>query len=68
VSDLVWLNIVAQVANAFLLPLVIGLLVALAAKVLPEPVRLRGAYLWAVLGITVIVCCLGIVGGFWGLL
>jgi Mn2+/Fe2+ NRAMP family transporter len=68
VSDLVWLNIVAQVANAFLLPLVIGLLVTLAAKVLPEPVRLRGAYLWAVLGTTVIVCGVGIVGGFWGLL
>ena len=34
--DLVWLNIAAQALNAFLLPLVIGLLVALAVKALPE--------------------------------
>jgi len=42
VSDLVWLTIAAQVVNAFLMPLVIGLLVALAVKALPAPVRLRG--------------------------
>jgi hypothetical protein len=32
----------AQVLNAFLLPLVIGFLVALAVKTLPEPMRPRG--------------------------
>ena len=42
VPDLVWLNIAAQVLNAFLLPLVIGFLVALAATALPEPLRVRG--------------------------
>ena len=36
------LNIVAQVLNAFLMPLVIGFLVALAIKALPDPYRLRG--------------------------
>ena len=40
--DLVWLNIAAQVLNAFLLPLVIGFLVALAVKALPAPLRPRG--------------------------
>ena len=39
--DLVWLSIAAQVLNAFLLPLVIGFLVALAMTALPEPYRLR---------------------------
>ena len=38
-SDLVWLNIAAQVLNAFLMPLVVGFLVALAARALPEPYR-----------------------------
>jgi Mn2+/Fe2+ NRAMP family transporter len=44
-SNLVWLNIAAQVFNAFLMPLVIGLLVALAFTALPEPYRPRGWYL-----------------------
>ena len=38
----VWLTIAAQVLNAFLLPLVIGFLVALAVKALPEKLRPRG--------------------------
>ena len=39
--DLVWLTIAAQVLNALLMPLVIGFLVALAVKALPEPLRWR---------------------------
>ena len=35
--NLLWLNITAQVLNAFLLPMVIGFLVALAAQALPHP-------------------------------
>jgi hypothetical protein len=35
--NLLWLNITAQVLNAFLLPMVIGFLVALAAQALPDP-------------------------------
>jgi Mn2+/Fe2+ NRAMP family transporter len=68
VPDLVWLNVAAQVVNAFLLPFVIGFLVALAAKALPRPVRLRGWYLWIVAGTTAFVSALGLVGGIWGLL
>ena len=59
--------IAAQVLNAFLMPLVIGLLVALAVKVLPEPVRLRGWYLWLVAGVTAVVSALGVFGGIQGL-
>jgi Mn2+/Fe2+ NRAMP family transporter len=66
--DLVWLTIAAQVLNAFLLPLVIGFLVALAVKALPEPLRLRGVYLWAVIGISAIVSAVGLYGGVSGLL
>lgn len=68
VPDLVWLNIAAQVLNAFLLPLVIGFLVALAMKVLAEPVRLRGSYLWVMIGISTIVIAMGLFGGVSGLL
>jgi Mn2+/Fe2+ NRAMP family transporter len=46
VPDLVWLTIAAQVLNAFLLPRVIGFLVALAVKALTENLRPRGLYLW----------------------
>lgn len=44
--DLVALNIAAQVINALMLPLVVGLLVALALVALPRPQRPRNAYLW----------------------
>jgi hypothetical protein len=68
VPDLVWLNIAAKVLNAFLLPLVIGFLVALAVKALPEPLRLRGFYLWVLIGISAIVIAVGLLGGVSGLL
>jgi Mn2+/Fe2+ NRAMP family transporter len=66
--DLVWLNIAAQVLNAFLLPLVIGFLVALATRALPEPLRLRGSYLGLVITISAIVSALGLFGGVSALL
>jgi Mn2+/Fe2+ NRAMP family transporter len=67
-ADLVWLNIAAQVLNVFLLPLVIGLLVALAVKALPEPQRLRGWYLRLLIGVCAVICALGLVGGLSGFL
>jgi len=66
--DLVWLNIGAQVMNAFLLPLVIGFLVALAATALPEGHRLRGWYLLVLSTVCAAVCALGLFGGISGLL
>jgi Mn2+/Fe2+ NRAMP family transporter len=68
VPDLVWLSIAAQVLNAFLLPLVIGFLVALAVKALPEPMRPRGLYLWILIGVSASVVALGLYGGVSGLL
>jgi Mn2+/Fe2+ NRAMP family transporter len=66
-SDLVWLNIAAQVLNAFLLPLVIGLLVALAVTALPDPLRPRGPYLRTLIGVCAVVIALGLYGGVAGL-
>jgi Mn2+/Fe2+ NRAMP family transporter len=62
-SDLVWLNIAAQVLNAFLMPLVIGFLVALAVKALPEPYRLRGWRLGLIVGVSALVSAVGVLGG-----
>jgi len=66
--DLVWLTIAAQVLNALLMPLVIGFLVALAVKALPEPLRLRGVYLWVLVGVSAVVSALGLYGGVAGLM
>lgn len=66
-ADLVWLNIAAQVLNAFLMPLVVGFLIALAATALPEPYRLRGSRLAITAGVCAVVSALGIFGGVVGL-
>jgi Mn2+/Fe2+ NRAMP family transporter len=64
--DLVSLNVAVQVMNAFMLPVVLGFLIALAIKALPRPYRLRGAYLWLVVAVTVVTCALGVFGGLSG--
>jgi Mn2+/Fe2+ NRAMP family transporter len=66
--DLVWLNIAAQVLNAFLMPLAIGFLVALAVTALPAPLRPRGLYLWVLIGVSAVVTAAGLAGGVVGLL
>ena len=63
VSDLVWLNVAAQVLNAFLMPLVVGFLVALAATALPEPHRIGGRRLALIAGLCAAVSALGVIGG-----
>ena len=68
VPDLVWLTIAAQVLNVFLMPLVFGLLVVLAARALRKQDRLRGRDLWLITGISIVVCTLGLYGGVAGLL
>ncbi|WDD92385.1 divalent metal cation transporter [Burkholderia sp. FERM BP-3421] len=66
VPDLVSLNVAAQVVNAVMLPLVIGLLVALAATALPPAQRLRGARLWSVAAIALAVSAAGVAGAVFG--
>jgi Mn2+/Fe2+ NRAMP family transporter len=67
-ADLIWLNVAAQVLNAFLMPLVIGFLVALAATALPEPYRVGGWRLRLIVGICTAVSALGVIGGLQALL
>lgn len=66
--NLVSLNVAAQVVNALMLPLVIGLLIALGVTALPRQHRLRGAYLWLVCGIAAVVCVAGVLGAGLGFL
>jgi hypothetical protein len=40
-----------------------GFLVALAVKALPDSLRPRGAYLWALIGVSALVSALGFSGG-----
>jgi Mn2+/Fe2+ NRAMP family transporter len=61
--NLVWLNVAAQAFNAFLMPLVIGLLVALAVVSLPAPYRPGGLYLALVVAVCAIVSAVGVFGG-----
>ena len=67
-SSLVWLNIAAQVLNVFLMPLVIGFLVALAVKALPEPCRLKGWYLGLIVAVSALVSAVGVFGGLQALM
>ncbi len=62
--DLIWLNIVTQVANALLFPFVIGLLIALAMKIPPARFRLRGFSLALAVAVGVSVAVFGLVGLF----
>jgi Mn2+/Fe2+ NRAMP family transporter len=66
--DLVSLNVGVQVMNALLLPVVLGFLVRLAMVALPPAQRLRGWYLRVVIGVCVVTCALGVIGGIGGLL
>ncbi|WP_296709084.1 divalent metal cation transporter [Rhodoblastus sp.] len=61
-QDLVWLNIAAQAANALLFPLVVGLLVALTARVLAPPVRQRGARHAIMIVLAASVGLIGLIG------
>jgi Mn2+/Fe2+ NRAMP family transporter len=63
--NLVSLNVGVQVMNAFLLPLVLGFLIALAARALPY--RLRGWYLWVVIVVASATCAMGVFGGVSGI-
>jgi Mn2+/Fe2+ NRAMP family transporter len=65
--NLIWLNIVAQVVNVFLLPVVMGLLIVLAARSLPARVSLRGWYLKLTVCIAVVTCGIGLLGALLGM-
>jgi NRAMP (natural resistance-associated macrophage protein)-like metal ion transporter len=68
VPNLIWLTIWAQIVNAFLLPMVVGFLVVLAASNLAGPNRLRGWYLTLVVIAVTVTCAGGIFGAIYGVL
>ena len=65
--NLIALNIAVQVMNAFMLPVVLGVLIALAVTALPPAYRLRGPYLWLVLAVCALTAATGLMGGVFGL-
>jgi Mn2+/Fe2+ NRAMP family transporter len=66
-KNLLWLNIVAQVVNVFILPVILAFLIILAKVYLPERSRLRGWYLWLALGLSVATCACGLIGAAQGI-
>ncbi|MEO6922659.1 MAG: divalent metal cation transporter, partial [Bryocella sp.] len=67
IPNLVGLTIWVEVMNAFLLPLVLGFLVVLAIKVLPQDNRLSGAYRWLVIAVTSLTSILAVYAGLRGM-
>ncbi|WP_276967008.1 NRAMP family divalent metal transporter [Metallibacterium scheffleri] len=63
VPNLVALAVGVEVMNALMLPLVLGLLVALAMRALPPAHRLRGVYAVVVITVVVLTSLLGVYGG-----
>lgn len=59
--NLLWLNIVAQVVNVFMLPLILAFLIILAKVCLPERFRPRGWYLWLTVGLSVATSACGLI-------
>ena len=64
--NLVSLNVAAQVVNALMLPLVVGLLIALSVTSLSGQHRPSGVYLWLVSGVAALVSVAGLAGAVWG--
>jgi Mn2+/Fe2+ NRAMP family transporter len=65
--SLIALNIGVQVVNAFMLPIMLGVLIALAMTALPDARRLRGVYLWMVLAVCGVTASVAVLGGIFGL-
>ncbi len=66
--SLVTLNVAVEVMNALLLPLVLGLLYALAMRALPAKARPGRIYRWVVLGVVCATSLLGVYAGITGAL
>ena len=60
------LNITVQVMNALMLPVMLAVLIMLAITTLPPPYRLRGLYLWVVVGMCTLTAAAGLFGALAG--
>lgn len=61
--DLVSLSVGVQVINALLLPIVLGFLLALAIRALPDPYRLKGWYGWIAGFVILVTATFGLCAG-----
>jgi len=68
IPNLIWLTIAAQIVNVFLLPMVLGFLVVLAALSLSGPGRVRGWYLSFVVTAATATCACAVLGAIHGIL
>ncbi|MHA8110455.1 NRAMP family divalent metal transporter [Lactobacillaceae bacterium Melli_B4] len=59
-SHTVELAVLVEVINALMLPIVLGFLLLLEAKALPEKYRMKGAYRWIVIMLSLIVMAFGL--------
>lgn len=66
--NIVDLNLGIQVMNALLLPIVLGFLVALAFKALPDEYKLKGWYGWLISIVAILVAGLGVYSGIAGII
>src|ERR1700736_3756414 len=62
IPNLIWLTIAAQIVDVFLLPMVLGFLLVLAASSLPDPNRLHGWYLGLVITAATATCGCAVLG------
>ncbi|MFT4147653.1 MAG: divalent metal cation transporter [Micrococcaceae bacterium] len=66
-ANIITLNILVNVMNALLLPIVLGFLYLLALKALPEEYKLKGWYAWFVGIVLAITACFGVYSAIAGL-
>jgi Mn2+/Fe2+ NRAMP family transporter len=66
--NLVKISVGVEVMNAICLPIVLGFLLLLAKKSLPEQYKLKGTYGFWCLVILGVTALLGLIGGVWGFL
>ena len=65
--DLISLNIIVQVMNALMLPIILGVLITLSLIALPASHRLHGIYLYVVIAVCGLTAAVGLWAGLWGL-
>ncbi len=63
IPNIIDLNVGVEVMNALLLPLALGLLIALATRALPPKYSLSGAYKWVVYVVAGLTVIFGLIGG-----
>jgi Mn2+/Fe2+ NRAMP family transporter len=62
-ANLIWLDVIVQVINTFMLPILIALLITLVQTAVPQSYRLHGLYFWTLIISSVLVCTGGVFGG-----